>query len=91
VSAGPEQFGYLSDAVSAISDLQVQNHILLRQLQSKNKVKNCRDYEEAEGRMNTDMLHRLVIIGGPQLPASDDLQQHLRTQVASADFSLSKT
>jgi len=81
VAAGPEQFGFLSDAISTISDLQAQNHYMLRLLESKNKIKTCRDYEEAEGRMNTDMLNRLIIIGGPLLPASEELQKGLVAQV----------
>jgi len=77
----PGQFGYLAESVGIVSDLQTQLDFRLRLLENKEKVKTCRDYEESEGRLNTDMLHRIIVIGGPQFPAGKGLQKKLVAQV----------
>jgi len=50
-------------------------------LQNQGRIKNCRDNEEDEGRINTDMLHRFVIVGGPLVQAGDNMQNQLLQNV----------
>jgi hypothetical protein len=50
-------------------------------LQNQGRIKNCRDHEEDEGRINTDMLHRFVIVGGPLVQAGDSMQNQLQQNV----------
>jgi hypothetical protein len=50
-------------------------------LQDENKIRVCKDFEEEEGRMNTDMLNRLIIVGGPLIQAGPGMQDQLVKQV----------
>jgi hypothetical protein len=45
------------------------------------KAKTCHDNEEEEGRINSDLLHRLIITGGPLIQAGDNMQDLLVKQV----------
>jgi hypothetical protein len=56
---------------------------MLKALINKDKVKTCKDHEEVKGRTNTDMLNRLVIVGGPFVPVSDAMQAQLVKNVSS--------
>jgi hypothetical protein len=58
------EIAYLTEAVSHVSDVQAQNSFLLRSLINENKIKVCKDFEEEEGRINNDLLSRLIIVGG---------------------------
>ncbi len=76
-----EQFAYLTEAIGVVSGQQSQSSFRLSLLENSNKVKTCRDHEEDEGRINTDLLNRFIIVGGPLIPAGDDLQDLLIPQV----------
>jgi hypothetical protein len=93
-SASPpeEQFAYLTEAIGVVSGQQSQSQFRLSLLENSNKVKTCENYEEKEGRINTDLLNRVIIVGGPLIPPSDDLQGLLVRQVFDSlinfDFSI---
>lgn len=76
-----EQFAHLTEAIGVVSGQQCQYNFRLALLENSNKVKTCRDHEEDEGRINTDLLHRLIIVGGPLIPPGDNLQDLLIRQV----------
>ncbi len=76
-----EQVAYLTEAIGVVSGQQSQSQFRLSLLENSNKVKTCRDYEEDEGRINVDLLNRVIIVGGPLIPPSDDLQDLLIRQV----------
>ncbi len=76
-----EQFAYFAEAIGVVSGQQSQSSFRLSLLENSNKVKTCRDHEEDEGRINTDLLNRVIIVGGPLIPAGDDLQDLLVRQV----------
>jgi hypothetical protein len=83
ISTSPpdEQVAYLTEAIGVVSGQQSQSQFRLSLLENSNKVKTCRDYEEAEGRINVNLLNRVIIVGGPLIPPSDDLQDLLIRQV----------
>jgi hypothetical protein len=81
LSATPEQFAYIASTVGHVSDVQSQTLYRVKILEDDKKVKACHDAEEKEGRINCDMLSRFVIIGGPVVPASPELQAQLVSQV----------
>jgi hypothetical protein len=64
-----------------VSDYQVQLGHEVRALKEKNRLKTCRDFEESEGRINSDNLHRFIVIGGPHFEANPDPQDKLVNQV----------
>jgi hypothetical protein len=82
VTGPEEQFAYLTKAIGVVSGQQSQSQFRLSLLENANKVKVCRDHEETEGRINTDLLNRVIIVGGPLVPPSDDLQDLLIRQVS---------
>jgi hypothetical protein len=46
-----------------------------------NKIKVCKDFEEEEGRINTDLLSRFIIVGGPLIQPGPSMQDQLVRQV----------
>jgi hypothetical protein len=54
--------------------------------ENKGKVKLCRAYKESECRLNTNMLHHFINIGGPLLLASGDLQKQLVAQICNVQI-----
>jgi hypothetical protein len=84
LAPAPEQFAHLTEAIGNVSGQQVQDSFRIGLLENSNKVKTCRDHEEDEGRINTDLLNRLIIVGGPLLPPGDNLQEQLLRQVSKS-------
>jgi hypothetical protein len=76
-----EQFSYLAEAIGIWSNLSTQTDYRVRVLEHRDRQKTCRDYEEDEGRFNTDMLDRFVVIGGPAIPLGEGMQALLVQQV----------
>jgi hypothetical protein len=79
-SSTPE-IAYLTEAIGHVSDVQAQNSFLLKTLLNDSKVKTYRDHEEDEGRINTDLLHRFIIVGGPLIQPRPSMQDQLVRQV----------
>ena len=75
------ELAYLTEAVGYASNLQAQTSFLVRALLNESKLKTCRDHEEDEGRINTDMLNRVIIVGGPLIQAGPGMQDQLVRQV----------
>jgi len=82
LSALPDQFAHLAEAVGHVSDLQMQTAFCVKLLQNDAKVKNCRDHEEDEGRINCDMANRLVVLGGQLVQFSQTMQDQLVKNVS---------
>jgi hypothetical protein len=75
------EIAYLTEAVSHVSDIQAQNSFLLKSLINDSKIKVCKDFEEEEGRINTDLLSRFIIVGGPLIQPGPIMQDQLVCQV----------
>jgi hypothetical protein len=75
------EIAYLTEAVSHVSDIQAQNSFLLKALINENKIKVSKDHEEDEGRINTDLLSRLIIVGAPLIQPGPSMQDQLVRQV----------
>jgi hypothetical protein len=73
-------------AVSNVSDHQVQSTYRVGVLENQSRVKSCEFLEEKEGRINSDLLNRFVILGGPFVQAGPDMQDLLVKQVHSVYF-----
>ncbi len=82
------EIAYLTEAVSHVSDIQAQNSFLLKALINENKIKVSKDHEEEEGRINTDLLHRLIIVGAPLIQPRPGMQDQLVRQVCFSAFYL---
>ena len=67
--------------VNHVSEVQTQNTYRVSILENKERVSKCQTYEEKEGRINTDLAHRFVIIGGTFVPAGPDMQPQLVQRV----------
>jgi len=80
LSATPE-LNYIAESLGHASDLQVQTSYQVKLLQNENKIKACKDAEEEEGRINTDLLSRLIIVGGPLIQPGPGMQDQLMKQV----------
>jgi hypothetical protein len=75
------QFSHIVSTVSVVSENQAQLGHAVKAIQNKDKVRDCKDAEEKEGRMNCDMLNRFIVIGGPYFDPGPNLQQNLQDQV----------
>jgi hypothetical protein len=87
VAAGSEptdQFVHLVKTVNVVSENQAQLAHVVQALQDKDKMRDCEDSEEKEGRMNCDLLNRFVVIGGPFFEPGPNLQSKLQEQVLPA-------
>jgi len=71
----------ITEAIGYASDLQVQTSFQVRALINDKKIKACEDYEEKEGRINCDLLKRLIIVGGPLIQPGPSMQDQLVKQV----------
>jgi hypothetical protein len=80
LSATPE-LSYIAEAIGHASAIQAQTSFQVKELQNENRIKTCKDFEEEEGRINTDMLSRLIIVGGPFIQAGPGMQDQLVKQV----------
>jgi len=85
-SEPPDQFVHIIKAVSLVSENQAQLGHVVRALQDKDKMRDCEEQEEKEGRMNCDLLDRFIVIGGPFFEPGDDLQAKLQEQVAYCQY-----
>jgi hypothetical protein len=69
-----------------VSENQAQLAHVVRALQDKDKMRDCENFEEKEGRENCDLLDRFVVIGRPLYEPWPDLQSKLQEQVLPACF-----
>ncbi len=81
LAAPPDQFAHLTMTVNHVSEVQTQNTYRVSILENKERVSKCQAYEEKEGRINTDLAHHFVIIGGTFVPAGPDMQPQLVQRV----------
>jgi hypothetical protein len=77
----PAQFNHLVSAVSVVSENQAQLSHAIKAIQNKDRLRDCKNSEEQEGRMNCDMLNRFIVIGGPYFDPGPELQGALQNQV----------
>jgi hypothetical protein len=73
-------------AVNVVSENQAQLGHVVRALQDKDRMRDCEDMEEKEGRMNCDLLNRFVVIGGPYFEPGPNLQSQLQEQVGNHKY-----
>ena len=71
----------MTEAVGHVSDVTAQNTFRISALECSNRLKVCEGFEEKEGRINTDLLNRLIIVGGPLIQPSQSMQDQLMKQV----------
>lgn len=57
------------------------HEVQIKMLTDQVVLSRCQQAEEACGRINSDNLNRLIIVGGPFLPLSEQLQAKLKSQV----------
>jgi hypothetical protein len=71
----------VTDAVGYVSDVTAQNTFRISALECSNRLKVCEGFEEKEGWINTDLLNRLIIVGGPLIQPGQSMQDQLMKQV----------
>jgi len=76
-----DRFSFLLSELNDQSGALVSTLTKVAALEDKALISSCRFYEEMDGRINTDNLHHLMILGAPFL-SGDDLQDQLKQQVA---------
>ena len=71
--------------LASLSETTGQLQFRVRALEDHRLVDRCEVLEEKEGRINSEALNHLIIKGAnvPFLDRGEDLQQRLKTQVAS--------
>jgi len=71
--------------VASVSEATGQLQFRVRALEDSRLVDRCEMLEEKEGRINSEALNHLILKGAsvPYLERGDDLQERLRTQVAT--------
>lgn len=81
-SEGPSiGFKHVSDGLITVSSTLAAHELQIKILTDQLMITRCQHSEEACGRINVDNLNRLIIVGGPYLSLSDQLQAKLRSQV----------
>jgi len=73
----------VTESIGHVSDVTAQNTFRISALECSNKLKTCEGFEEKEGRINTDLLIRLIIVGGPLIQPGQNMQDQLMKQVVS--------
>lgn len=82
-SEGPtDGFNLLSAGMVTMSTTLVAHDLQIKLLSDQLLVSRCQQAEETCGRVNVDNLNRLIIVGGPYLSLSENLQAKLRSQVS---------
>ncbi len=67
--------------VNAISEDQAQLRHTIKAMQNKDKLRDCKNHEEQEGRENCDLLNHFIVVGGPYFDPGPELQSALQEQV----------
>jgi hypothetical protein len=75
------QFNHVQTTINFVSANQAELRHAVKAIQNKDRLRDCKDFEEKEGRQNCDMLNRFIVIGGPYFDPSPILQQSLQDQV----------
>lgn len=74
-------FGYMSKQLVEVTSTLTAHETQIKILSDQLMLSKCQQAEETCGRINVDALNRFIIIGGPFLPQSDELQIKLKRQV----------
>jgi hypothetical protein len=75
------QFNHVQTTINFVSANQAELRHAVKAIQNKDRLWDCKAYEEKEGRQNCDMLNRFIVIGGPYFDPGPELQQSLQDQV----------
>jgi hypothetical protein len=75
------QFNHIQTTMNFVSANQAELRHAVKAIQNKDRLRDCKDFEEKEGRQNCDMLNRFIVIGGPYFDPGLTLQQNLQDQV----------
>jgi hypothetical protein len=65
-----------------VSENQAQLGHEVKAIKAKDRLRDCKDHEEKEGRLNYDMLNHFIVIGGPYIDPGLNQQQALQSQVS---------
>lgn len=77
-----DRFSFLVTELATVSGVANSAVAQLSALQDQVLVNACKFQEETDGRINTDNLDHLMVLGAPFLPSGDgDLQDRLKAQV----------
>ena len=76
-----DAFKYLSNNIVELTATVASHELQMRVLHDQLAITRCMHAEEACGRVNVDNLNRLIIVGGPFLQLSEQLQAKLKSQV----------
>jgi hypothetical protein len=85
LSTKPE-LAYLTEAIGHASDIQAQTSFQVKALLNDKRIKACGDFEEKEGRINCDLLSRLIFVRGPLIQPGPSMQDQLVKQVFYEDL-----
>jgi len=79
-----DRFDFLSTEIAELSGGLAACSAQISVLQDHDVTATCRFYEEMDGRINTDNLNRLIIIGAPYFvfKTGDQVQEILKGQVS---------
>jgi len=75
-----DHFSFLVEEISNISGIVMSHGAQISMLSDELMATRASHAEEMDGRINTDNLNHLMILGGPYLEG-DDLQVRLKQQV----------
>jgi hypothetical protein len=70
----PSQYNFIVSTINAISEDQAQLKHTVKAMQNKDKLRDCKNHEEQEGRQNCDLLT-------PYFDPGQELQSALQEQV----------
>jgi len=78
-----DRFDFLSAEMNEMSGVVAACTAQISILHDNDLVQSCRFYEEMDGRINTDNLNRVVVLGGPYFifKQGDKIQDILKAQV----------
>jgi len=77
-----DRFSFLVSEINEQSGLLASTMTKVSTLEDASMISSCRFYEEMDGRVNTEDLNHLMVLGAPYL-SGDDLPSMLKKQVCS--------
>ena len=76
-----DRFSFLLEEVNALTGVVASHGAQLSVLSDELLTTRCQLLEETCGRINTDNLRHVIILGGPYLALGTDIQTRLKKQV----------
>ena len=76
-----DRFSFLMSEINTVTGVLASHGAQISALSDQLLVTRCQILEENCGRINTDNLRHVMVIGGPYLPLGTDIQERLKKQV----------